>query len=318
MVPNMVPRRSEPSKNPMDGVVEKAKAALLMEYEHVGAVDIAVWVSRYPEHRDELIDFWMWVKGTPRSAEMTGAPFPAADSDVIESALRDACLAVNLGRQWMEAPVDPSTMVVQEMARALDAIRAKPRLKGGKAPVGFRRAVVWTWIVCLFQDRRSHASRLAVQKVTYLLENAMNLGLFTEHTRKPLGPYDHKARYRDAEPIAVKKGWLDVQGTTLRATEKASEVQRFVGRYLRSEALAAQVVRYLVGFSDEELEVIATVHWTVKELTNLGRVVSVAAIVSALAETPQWQAKLQRQAYSATLLGVALRRLQELRLAPTQ
>ena len=258
----------------------------------------------------------MWAKGTPREADMKVGPFPALDTDVTESTFRDACLAVNLGRQWLEAPHDPGAAAVREMAISLDALRATARVRSGKAPVAFRKAVVWTWIVSLVQKRRAHASRLVVQKVTYLLEYEMNLGLFSEHERKPLGPYDRKARYRDAEPIAVKKGWLKVRGTTLRACEDLTEVNRFVGRYVRSEALARQVIEYFVRFPDDELEALATVHWTARELAQAGLPVSVAAVTEALGNTPEWRAKLRRPAFSSERLGTVLLRLQELLLAP--
>ena len=113
MVPNMIRCSSAPAKDPMDSPVDKVKASLLAEYERVGRVDIAAWVGRYPEYRDEIIDFWMWAKGTPREADMKVGPFPALDTDVTESTFRDACLAVNLGRQWLEAPHDPGAAAVR-------------------------------------------------------------------------------------------------------------------------------------------------------------------------------------------------------------
>jgi hypothetical protein len=299
----------------MDRSIDEAKAALLTEYERLGTVDVGVWVSRYPQYRDEIIDFWMWVMGTPRGVELRGGPFLAEDMDVAEKALRDACLAVNLGPQWLEAPVDPTVVAIQNMALELEALRAKPRTGGGKAPVAFRKAVVWTWVVSVFQGQRPTVSRLAVQKATYLLEYSMNLGVFTEHGRKPLGPYDYKARYRDAEPIAVKKGWLKVHGTTQSAADNLGELRRFVGRYVRSEPLAQKLVNYLVRFSDDELEVLATVHWSVRELSEAGGAVTVAAVVELLDSTLEWRSKLQRQAFSADRIGAALRQLQDLRLA---
>jgi hypothetical protein len=314
MVADAMQYTPEPTKDSMDTTIEQIKIALLSEYDHVGAVDLGAWVVRYPEHRDEIIDFWLWVKGTPRVTEMEIGPFPATDTDVAEKALRDACLAVNLGRQWLEAPLDPGVGALRDMAFALESIRVKPRAKGGKAPVQFRKAVVWTWVVSLFQSQRSRVSRLAVQKATYLLDRAMNLGVFTEHEPKPLGPYDHKARYKDAEPIAVKKAWLKVRGTTLRAGDDLSEVRRFVGRYVRSQELAEKLVNYLARLSDDELETLATVHWSARELIEAGHAVSVEGVRQALARTTEWRTKLGRPNFSVERVGTALQQLGDLRL----
>src|SRR5437773_10957832 len=114
MTPDAIDCGPEPIRDGMDRSIDEAKAALLTEYERLGTVDVGVWVSRYPQYRDEIIDFWMWVMGTPRGVELKDGPFPAEDSDVAEKALRDACLAMNLEPQWLEAPVDPSVVGIHD------------------------------------------------------------------------------------------------------------------------------------------------------------------------------------------------------------
>jgi hypothetical protein len=114
-------------------------------------------------------------------------------------------------------------------------------------------AVVCAWVVSRLQRTRPRVTRLAAQKVTYLLEHAMLLGIFAEHDRKPLGPYDSKSRYRDAEPIARKKGWLSVEGTALRARDDLADLTQFVPRYVRNEAVAARFVDKLGELSDDQI-----------------------------------------------------------------
>jgi hypothetical protein len=316
MVSDAIQFRPEPIKDSMEDAIEQIRIALLAEYDLVGSVDVAAWVARFPTYRDEIIDYWLWVRGTPRSTEMMSGPFTAMDPDVAENAFKDACLAVNLGRQWLEAPLDPSLAAVREMGLALEALRAKPRATGGKAPVQFRKAVVWTWVVSVLQTQRARVSRLAVQKVTYILDCAMDLGIFTEHGRKPLGPYDYKARYKDAEPIAVKKAWLKVRGATFLAAEDLSEVRRFVGRYLRSQDLAERLINYLGNLPDEELETLATVYWSSKELVEAGRPMSAEEVREVLARIDEWRTKLDRPNFSIARVSLALQRLKELRLIP--
>ena len=146
----------------------------------------------------------------------------------------------------------------------------------------------------------------------------MTLGVFVEHGRKALGPYDYKARYKDAEPIAVKKQWLEVLGTTLRAADDLSEVGRFVGRYVRSQELAERLVTYLSRLSDEELETLATVHWSAREIAQAQRPVTPRDVREALALTLEWRDKVHRASFSLDRIDAALRRLRKLRLLSVQ
>jgi len=305
---------SERPLDSLDSVVERIRAELLEAYELSGAIDIAEWVRRYPSQRDEVIDFWIWLKATSPTSEVETGPFPVADADVAEKALRDACLAVNLGRQWLEPAVDPDADGLQVLAAQLESLRGRAIRQGAEKHAAFRKAVVWTWVVSELQLQRPRVTRLAVQKVTYLLESSMRLGVFVEHHQKALGPYDYKARYKDAEPIAVKKGWLKVRGATVRATDSLAEMKRFIGRYLRSEDLARRLTEYLGRFADEELETLATVVWSARDLVASGRPLTAEAVRQSLAETPEWRAKLDRPNFSVARVAEALSVIRTLRL----
>lgn len=306
--------RAEPTlDSSMADTAERIKFELLSEYARTGKIDITTWVSRYPSHRDEIIDFWLWARGTRVSPEERAGPFDSVDADITEESLRNACLAVNFGHQWLSPAVDPEPSDVEKLGIELESIRQKPGQKS-KAPVAFRKAVVYTWVVSRLQKKRPNVSRLAVQKTTYLLEWALGLGIFVQHDRKPLGPYDYKARYKDAEPIALKKGWLTIAGTNLRAADDLSEVDRSAGRYVKSASLATQLLDCLSAYSDSQLETLATVHWTIRELADSDRDLSIDSIERGLAATPEWRDKLSRANFSADRLREAVAFLQKLRL----
>jgi len=314
MIPITIQEKPEPSlDSSMADTIDLVKFELLSEYDRTGKIDITVWVNRHPALRDEIIDFWLWARGTRASAEEKAGPFDASDADITEKTLRNALLAVNLGRQWLVPGVEPESIELDKLAMELKSIREKPGQRS-RAPVAFRKAVVCTWVVSRLQKRRPTVSRLAVQKTTYLLEWALGRGIFFEHDRKPLGPYDYKARYKDAEPIARKKGWLTITGTTLRAADDMTEVDRFASRYVRSEKLAGQLLDWLAAYSDSQLETLATVHWTVRELTGGDRDMSIDAIERALASAPEWRDKLSRANFSPDRLREAVGLLHKLRL----
>src|SRR6185312_3994752 len=225
-------------------------------------------------------------------------PFVASDGDIAEGAIRDMCLSVNLGAAWLQQSVDP-TSEEETLARELKALRQRAHASGGKASVAFKKAAVSTWVVSILQEQRPRVTRLALQKTTYVLEFAMDLRLFQDHTRKKLGPYDSSARYKDAEPIAKKKGWLQVQGSTFRATTDSSGWSRFAGRYLRSEPLARRFVAYLARRTDAQLETLATVLSAAHDVLAQNQKPDVATIRATIGSVAEWTDKLDRPAFTS-------------------
>jgi hypothetical protein len=292
---------------------------ILVEYEDVGSVDIARWVERYPALRDEIIDFWTWLKGSPRVREADVGPFAPAVLDIAEEALRNATLSINLGSQWLEPAVDSDRDAAREaLGVQLEVLRRQPWRIAGKASTAFRKAVVWTWVASIIQTRRSRVTRLGVQKATYLLENAMELKVFVEHEQKPLGPYDHRARYADAEPIAIGKGWLKISGASFRIDDNLAELRTYLPRYVRSQHLANAFIEHLAAFSDSELETLATVHWLAKDIILAGRPLTVANVEATLSQSKEWRPKLDRPNFSRVRIGEALTELTKLRLVPNR
>jgi hypothetical protein len=299
----------------MAETLDRLKLDLVSAYARGANVDIADWVRRYPIYRDEILDFWVWLKGMPRSTESDSEPegghhLEPSESYVYGRLLRDSCLAVTFGAEWLKPAVDSER---EALSVELEALRQQPPSDRGRA-VAFPKAVVCTWIVAQLQTERPRVTRLAVQKVMYVLEEAMRLGIFTEHDRKRLGPYDRTARYKNAEPIAKSKGWLRISGTTFSATDNLSEVSRYVAGYLRSEGIARRLVTQLAPLSDDELETVATVHSIGKELSAAERSMTLDEIKRVLAQSPVWQEKLTRANFTPSKIEEAMRFLQELRL----
>ena len=296
----------------MSSDIEHIKLQMVEQYELGGQMDVAEWARRHPEHRDEILDFWTWLRGTPRLAEIEAAPPPQIGDNVGEDAFRQATMAVALGRQWLEEPVDDAEEI--RLGIELERCRRQPYQHAGTAPIAFRRAAVYAWVVCAWQRQRPRVSRLATQKATYLLERALSLGLFREHQPKRLGPYDHTARYRDAEPIASKQQWLRINGSVLEPGRSAAKVHTYAPRYLRQEALARRLLDALAALSEQELEAWATVDAATCSLLEQGLTVTVRSIREELAATPEWKSKLARQNFSDTEIERTLTHLVRLRL----
>jgi hypothetical protein len=297
----------------MLGDLERLKQEMLERYEDGVAIDIAAWVARLPRYRDEILDYWIWLAGTPRLHEidMTATP---ADDRIVDDFVRQTSLAVSLGPQWLNEAVDPDVVVDEEIGAQLGRLREKPFNPGGRAPKEFRRAVVYAWIVHTLSPQRQSVTRLAAQKVAYLLEQALAFGLFTEHEQKPRGPYDRKAKYRDAEPIAERSGWIRTQGANLEPLEVDDKFERYLRRYVRSLALAQRLVARLARLSDDQMETWATVAWAGRVLAGRATGITVDKVIEFLGSSAEWRAKLTHRNFTRESIAAALDRLSKLRL----
>lgn len=281
--------------------IEEARRGILAELDAVGAVDTRKWLSAYPEVANDLLDFIIWLERDDATAPATWAD----EGGVAGAAFRRAF------EQVKAAQAEDLRRLSLELHEIRSREQAAPNRK---APLQFQRASVFAWTVANLGQRRERVSRLAVQKSVYMLEHALGLHLFEEHQRKRLGPYDSTARYKDAEPIARKKLWVDQQGAALLPGTKAAEADRYAGRYLRAVELARQLVEILAGLTDDELECLATVQAVVSELRKQGVEVGVPAVKQRIAEIPEWAAKLRRRNFRDRDITLALQRLSMLGL----
>ena len=292
--------------------LETIKFELLTACE-TGAIDISEWVQRFPEHRDELLDFWLWAR--PRAEHDQAGPSEISSPSIgamREESLHRACLAVSLGSEWLR----PLAIEVEidRIAQDVRQIRKQPAVNVPSNRRPFRRAVVYAWVIEQLAEVRTRVSRLATQKTTYLLESFLVLELFDTHKQKPLGPYDHVARYTDAEPIAEKKGWIKVAGSTMSVGAKASECHQYARRYLRSATLASALTRWLGRLTDDQLETLATVHWTARGLMTSKRPLTPEHVLESIENDPPWSSKVQKPNFDHEQVAAALAALTALGL----
>lgn len=299
----------------MSNSVEFVKLEMVIAQRTTGTLDIVDWTSRYPEFREDLLEYWTMLLGTddgvaPAEAAHTAVPLTPVDLAIYSDAARDACLAVTFGAGMLrrEAPSE-----LEQLGADLELARCTVPMQPPKSK-NFSRAVVYTWIVRSLAEQRPQVSRLAPQKVSFLLEQALDLGLFDSHRRNRLGPYDATAKYRDAEPIAKTKGWLRVQGASLLVTEQAGAIDRFCARYLRDPDAAARLVATLARCDDRQLEVLATVLPLAREICVAGGSPTAGSVLNAIGDSAEWKGKLTKDHFAPQRVEEAIVMLNALRL----
>jgi hypothetical protein len=297
-------------------VFAKARRELLMEYERGAQIDIARWISRFPDCKDDLLSYWMLLRSTPRLQANAKKLVPPRD-DVAHQALRRAVEAISLGRGWLEDSVEPESEAQTRLGARLEAVRRSPNKAGGSAPAAFRKSAVYTWVVVALSEGRGSVSRLAAQKVTHLLERGLELKLFEEHKQMPLGPYDSTARYKTAEPIAKKKGWIEVSGTQLIPGATSDAAAQYARSYVRSPSVAQDFVKLLARLTDSQLETWATVEWVARDLIAERKPFDARSIRDRLATIRTWSPKLKKPNFSEEQVSEAVAALVRLRIVDT-
>lgn len=296
--------------------VDNLKAQMLAEFEAGTKPDIAAYVRQAPEARETLLDFWViLVSSTPLAELGLDEELGEPELDTLEKeALRDLCLAASLGPEWLKRADDEDDVQLASIGAEMERLRGSPYTFRGKAPVTFRRMAVYGWIAGLLAGDHGHGvSRMQVQKVVYLLEHGLDLGIFSKHTRHQFGPYDPSLTYRDAEPGCLRKKYL-VKGASdlLRPGPKHSQATTYAVRYVRDETVARAFIEQLRTFDVRTLETLTTVHSACCPIDDEG--ISVQAVMDAIATDVAWKGKLRRGNFTAAKIGEAMRLLSLLRL----
>lgn len=287
---------------------DEIRQKLLEEFVQTGRIELVKWIHQYPKARAELIDYRIrlgLVRGDDREEESSQ---PWEDRDVLRYLIRQHCQTLALGEAWAEQEVaDASGSRRHWLAARLQEVRSTPCRKSPR--IHFERVCILAWCVAELRRYRGEASRLGVNKITYLLERSLRLGIF-DHQQMPFGPYDQKIRY-SAEPAAGRKQYIVVhQGRydTFEPGKKIAEALTYAPRYLRQEDLARALVEHFtrVTQDDFELETWATVQWVAQDLTSKGEGATPDTVQEALRGNAAWAKKLIRPNFARAVVERAL------------
>jgi hypothetical protein len=305
--------------------IERILDGMSEEFLRTGTVAVAEWVRQYPEHRAEIIEYRLDLELAPTAQEIEAEQGPWPDVGAARVALTRHGQAIGLGDAWLqdsvaeeggdeevEEGIDPDTELARELAR----VRSTGYLQEGKTSQAFRKAVVITWSVKRLAARNRRTSRFTMTKVCYLLEQAMGLGVFQQHTRQRWGPYDSASKYKDAEPIIRRGNYLLIRGTSFEPGPNVDKVEAYASGYLHEPNVAERLLDRLSSLSDQELETWTTVHWAATDLLEGEHTYDQEAISRYLGEHSEWRPKLSQANFRAERIEAALSGLRRLGLLP--
>lgn len=129
------------------------------------------------------------------------------------------------------------------------------------------------------------------------------------YLKKAAGPYNPQTKYGGPEKIAQQNGYI-----TQHKGPKGHSGFIPAGNIVQAEGYfekwyGPEVIQWLEQFrykKNDDLEVLATVDMAALELRASGKTVDVAAVKTVIAGHPEWEAKLDRAAFSDANIAEAL------------
>jgi hypothetical protein len=305
--------------------IERILDGMSEEFLRTGTVDVAEWVRGHPEYRAEILEYRLDLEWAPNAQEIRAEQGPWPYVAAARTALTRHGQAIGLGDAWLKdavvegdeenaEEVDPDTKLAQDLAR----VRSAGYRQAGNASQAFRKAVVLAWGVKRLTALKRRTSRFTMTKVNYLLEQAMCLGVFQQHTRQRWGPYDSASKYKDAEPIIRRSKYLVIRGTSFKPGLNIDQVEKYATGYLHEPEIAARLLDRLSSLTDPELETWTTAHWAAADLLAKQQAYDPEAIRRYLAEHSEWKPKLGQANFRIDRIQAALSGLRRLGFLPAR
>jgi len=172
----------------------------------------------------------------------------------------------------------------------------------------FNEAVVISTLVNRFGKEDYPLGRKRYTKLSYLLHRRVERRA-EGYLKKAAGPYNPKTKYAGPEKIAKTNGYiLQHKGpkghSGFIAADNIAQAEGYFEKWYGPD-----VLQWLEQFrfkKNDELEVLATVDMATVELHEAGMEVNVASVKSVISNHPEWEAKLDRAAFSDANIAAAI------------
>ncbi len=209
-----------------------------------------------------------------------------------------------------------------KIAMMQELLTGKTRLVGREVPAAqeasasdkpshnwaFNEAVVISTLVSRFGKEDYPLGRKRYTKLSYLLHRRVERRA-EGYLKKAAGPYNPKTKYAGPEKIAKANGYiLQHKGSKghsgFIAADNIAQAEGYFEKWYGSD-----ILQWLEQFrfkKNDDLEVLATVDMATVELHVAGTEVNVASVKSVIANHPEWEAKLDRAAFSDANIAAAI------------
>jgi type I restriction enzyme S subunit len=213
----------------------------------------------------------------------------------------------DLKQAMMQELLTGKTRLVQPQVSDEQAEAASNNAKGHNWAIN--EAVVIATLVKHFGGEDYPLGRKRYTKLSYLLHRHMEREA-DGYLKKAAGPYNPQTKYGGPEKIAKQNGYIKQHKgpkghSGFIAADNIAQAEGYFEKWYGPEA-----IQWLEQFrfkKNDDLEVLATVDMAALELRASGKTVDVAAVKDVITSHPEWEAKLDRAAFSDAYIAEAIK-----------
>lgn len=225
----------------------------------------------------------------------------------IEALEKRRAKTADLKQAMMQELLTGKTRLVEPQASDEQTDAASSNAKGHNWAIN--EAVVIATLVKHFGGEDYPLGRKRYTKLSYLLHRRVEQQA-EGYLKKAAGPYNPQTKYGGPEKIAKQNGYI-----TQHKGPKGHSGFIAAGNIARAEGYfekwyGQEVIQWLEQFrykKNDDLEVLATVDMAAFELRASGKTVDVAAVKDVITSHPEWEAKLNRAAFSDANIAEAIK-----------
>lgn len=234
------------------------------------------------------------------------AVFHDMDTEIAALERRRAKTA-DLKQAMMQELLTGKTRLVEPQASDEQTDAASGNAKGHNWAIN--EAVVIATLVKHFGGEDYPLGRKRYTKLSYLLHRRVEQQA-EGYLKKAAGPYNPQTKYGGPEKIAKQNGYITQHKgpkghSGFIAADNIAQAEGYFEKWYGPE-----VIQWLEQFrykKNDDLEVLATVDMAALELRASGKTVDVAAVKDVITSHPEWEAKLDRAAFSDANIAEAIK-----------
>ena len=225
----------------------------------------------------------------------------------IEALEQRRAKTADLKQAMMQELLTGKTRLFEPQASDEQAEAASSNAKGHNWAIN--EAVVIATLVKHFGGENYPLGRKRYTKLSYLLHRHVEREA-DGYLKKAAGPYNPQTKYGGPEKIAKQNGYITQHKgpkghSGFIAADNIAQAEGYFEKWYGPE-----VIQWLEQFrykKNDDLEVLATVDMAALELRASGKSVTVAAVKDVITSHPEWEAKLDRAAFSDANIAEAIK-----------
>ena len=175
----------------------------------------------------------------------------------------------------------------------------------------FKDAIIISMLTYKFGSNKYPLGAFRRQKLSYLFKRYNNLPI-DDYLKKAMGPYNPQMKYSGGEGIAIRNKYVKkVKQRGLIASSEISKAETYFNKYY-SQASLLWLEKNFRYKNNNELEVLATIDYTILDLKTQNKEITLANIKEYINNNTEWQQKLEKSFFTDDAIVKAMQESKKL------